>query len=82
MNCGRKGVLMSDYPTVDVEPQNLSIQLTDGSPANGEPYRGDELSEHPWGWPKGTWFQKRLKEVREKKLRDFRGPWVSKNERS
>ena len=35
------------------------------SRVNGAFYRGEKLAPHPWAWPKGTWFQRRLVSVRE-----------------
>ncbi len=36
------------------------------SKVNGGIYLGDELPPHNWDWPTKTWFQERLRGVREK----------------
>lgn len=40
--------------------QKIFIQ----SRVNGGPYRGDQLPQHKWEWPRGTWFQNRVCRVR------------------
>lgn len=35
------------------------------SPVNNGFYNGDELPQMHWDWPKRTWFQARLSQVRE-----------------
>lgn len=35
------------------------------SKANNGPYDEDELPQLNWKWPQGTWFQERLRYVRE-----------------
>lgn len=37
------------------------------SKANDNPYNGDGLAIHNWTWPQGTWFQKRLQQLRRKR---------------
>ena len=36
------------------------------SKANGAQYLGDQLPPQTWKWPKGTWLQNRLRELRKK----------------
>ncbi len=36
------------------------------SKVNGGFYDGDELPPQNWDWPTNTWFQERLRDVREK----------------
>lgn len=36
------------------------------SKVNGGVYLGDELPPQNWDWPTKTWFQERLRDVREK----------------
>ncbi|MGH7844041.1 MAG: hypothetical protein ACREQW_02555 [Candidatus Binatia bacterium] len=35
------------------------------SKINGATYRGDKLPQYKWVWPKGTWLQNRLGQVRK-----------------
>ena len=35
------------------------------SKANGCLYKEDKLPDHPWHWPQKTWFQQRLRYVRQ-----------------
>ena len=35
------------------------------SPVNGGGYEEDELTQQNWDWPKGTWFQVRLDQIRD-----------------
>ncbi len=35
------------------------------SKVNGAMYFGDSLPHHPWKWPKNTWLQKRLRDLRD-----------------
>lgn len=35
------------------------------SPVNSGWYDEDELPQQNWDWPKGTWFQDRLDQVRD-----------------
>lgn len=35
------------------------------SPVNGGCYEEDELMQKNWDWPKGTWFQGRLDQIRD-----------------
>ena len=35
------------------------------SPVNGGCYEEDELKQQNWDWPKGTWFQSRLDQIRD-----------------
>jgi hypothetical protein len=35
------------------------------SKVNNARYDGDFLLTQNWGWPKGTWFQTRLSDLRE-----------------
>jgi len=48
------------------------------SPVNEGHYDEDELPHLSWNWPKETWFQTRLSQMRVHKLtaglRDFRRP--------
>lgn len=37
------------------------------SKANNNPYNGDALAIQNWAWPQGTWFQKRLRQLRRKR---------------
>ena len=34
------------------------------SKVNGAPYNGEALARHNWDWPKGTYLQRRLYEVK------------------
>jgi len=34
---------------------------------NSFSYIGDSLATQNWAWPQGTWFQKRLRYLREKR---------------
>jgi hypothetical protein len=34
------------------------------SKVNGAPYEGENLAGHSWKWPKDTFLQRRLKEIR------------------
>lgn len=36
------------------------------SKVNNKPYNGDSLATQNWAWPQGTWFQKRLRQLRRK----------------
>lgn len=45
------------------------------SKANNGSYDEDELPQQNWKWPQGTWFQKRLRYVRETQW--FRAPLLS-----
>lgn len=36
------------------------------SKVNGGIYLGEELPPQNWDWPTNTWFQERLRDVREK----------------
>lgn len=38
------------------------------SPANDGCYEEDDLPQSNWDWPKETWFQTRLDQVREHEL--------------
>jgi hypothetical protein len=38
------------------------------SKVNGCPYRGDDLPQQIWDWPKKTWLQERLNQLREKQF--------------
>ena len=35
------------------------------SKVNGAAYRGDKLPHYKWAWPKGTWLQNRIVQVRK-----------------
>ena len=35
-----------------------------GSKVNGNRYDGDRLPVQNWDWPRGTWFQRRLRHLR------------------
>ena len=35
------------------------------SPVNGGCYEEDELTQQNWDWPKATWFQARLDQIRD-----------------
>jgi hypothetical protein len=35
------------------------------SKVNGAAYRGDKLPQYKWAWPKRTWLQNRLVQVRK-----------------
>jgi len=37
------------------------------SKVNDNPYNGDSLAAQMWAWPQGTWFQKRLHDLRKKR---------------
>lgn len=37
------------------------------SKANNNRYNGDGLAIQNWAWPQGTWFQKRLRQLRRKR---------------
>lgn len=41
------------------------------SKANDGQYDEDELPQQNWKWPRGTWFQERLRYVRETQQRIF-----------
>lgn len=49
------------------------------SKVNGGVYLGDELSPRPWEWPTKTWFQERLRDVRE---RQWAGGTKNEHEKS
>jgi hypothetical protein len=34
------------------------------SKVNGAPYEGENLVGHSWNWPKDTYLQRRLREIR------------------
>jgi hypothetical protein len=34
------------------------------SRVNGAPYEGENLEGHTWNWPKDTYLQRRLQEIR------------------
>jgi hypothetical protein len=34
------------------------------SKVNGAAYRGEKLPQYKWGWPKDTWLQNRLAQIR------------------
>ena len=38
------------------------------SPANNGYYGGEGLPQQTWKWPEGTWFQSRLRFVREHRV--------------
>ncbi|MGH7826756.1 MAG: hypothetical protein ACREQ7_16480 [Candidatus Binatia bacterium] len=40
------------------------------SRVNGAPYEGEKLTGHSWNWPKDTYLQRRLKEVRWNRFPD------------
>ena len=42
------------------------------SKANNNPYNGDGLAIQNWTWPQGTWFQKRLRQLRRKRPQTHR----------
>lgn len=35
------------------------------SRVNGAPYRGEELPQHQWNWPQGTYLQQRMSLLKE-----------------
>ena len=39
------------------------------SKVNNNFYNGDNLVTQNWAWPQGTWFQKRLRYLRNKRQR-------------
>jgi hypothetical protein len=51
---------------IDKELQNPSFwqQVFSQSIINGAPYKGDQLPGRNWNWPKDTYLQRRLREVR------------------
>ena len=38
------------------------------SKVNGAEYFGDRLPNHSWDWPKGTFLQKRLNELKRRRV--------------
>jgi hypothetical protein len=42
------------------------------SKANGAPYRGEQLPNLSWAWPKDTYLQRRLKHLGYKSLENER----------
>lgn len=40
------------------------------SKANGAPYHGDQLPAWEWKWPKDTFLQRRLRELRRERRAD------------
>jgi hypothetical protein len=42
------------------------------SRANNGVYEGDRLPMINWAWPQGTWFQKRLRDLRNQQRRTHR----------
>jgi len=44
------------------------------SPANDGCYEEDELPQQYWDWPKGTWFQARLDQIRDHETVLYRRP--------
>jgi hypothetical protein len=38
------------------------------SRVNGAPYHGEELPQHKWNWPQGTYLQQRLKLLQETQI--------------
>jgi hypothetical protein len=53
-----KGLLTRDHVHEDKLSYWQTILLQ--SKANGCLYRGEDLPQTNWEWPKNTWFQKRL----------------------
>ena len=52
--------------TIDTEFRKPTFwqQVFSRSIINGAPYHGDQLSARNWSWPKDTYLQRRLREVR------------------
>jgi hypothetical protein len=44
------------------------------SKVNGCAYRGEELPQRKWEWPKNTWLQERLSQLRPLELRAEKEP--------
>lgn len=42
------------------------------SKVNNDAYEGERLPSQIWHWPKGTWFQRRLDDLRTKRRQLFR----------
>jgi hypothetical protein len=53
-----KGLLTRDHSHQDKLSYWQTILLQ--SKANGSLYRGEDLPQTHWEWPKNTWFQERL----------------------
>lgn len=41
------------------------------SKVNGSPYHGEELPRHSWEWPEDTYFQRRLRYLKESQSPDL-----------
>jgi hypothetical protein len=42
------------------------VTIFNQSPVNNAPYDGDRLPEQIWRWPTGTWFQARVRYLRQR----------------
>ncbi|HKY07353.1 MAG TPA: hypothetical protein VJQ55_03890 [Candidatus Binatia bacterium] len=45
---------------------NSWLSIFRQSPANNAPYNGDRLPQQVWRWPADTWFQSRVRYVRQR----------------
>jgi hypothetical protein len=50
--------------TTDLKPEEIPVIFA-ASPVNGARYIGDYLPVRPVEWPRGTWFQQRLEQLRK-----------------
>ena len=51
-------------------PTDIEIIFAE-SVVNGREYRGDKLPVQYWEFPKGTWLQRRMKELKEQTNEHF-----------
>jgi hypothetical protein len=48
------------------------VTIFNQSPVNNAPYDGDRLPEQIWRWPTETWFQARVRYLRQRNKRAAR----------
>lgn len=44
--------------------ESFWLRVFGNSRVNGASYDGESLPVYPWSWPRGTYLQRRLREVR------------------